>query len=101
MQAFVVIHAGPGVARQASRPRRRIEINPTMTGSLQVTYRKGRPLAAYLHLSHKTGEKSTKAVPSPDGLLVVDYPANRQPVRVEITAPLAISLGDVVPKSLA
>ncbi len=24
--------------------------------SLQVTYRKGRPFAAYLHLSHATGE---------------------------------------------
>ena len=28
--------------------------------SLQVTYRKGRAFAAYLHLSHPTGEKSTK-----------------------------------------
>lgn len=60
--------------------------------SLQVTYRKGRPFAAYLHLSHATGEKSAKAVPSPDGLLVVDYAANEQPIGVEITAPLAVSL---------
>lgn len=28
--------------------------------SLQVTYRKGRAFAAYLHLSHPTGEKSAK-----------------------------------------
>jgi hypothetical protein len=47
--------------------------------SLQVTYRKGRPFAAYLHLSHQTGEKSVKTVPSPDGLLVVDY-TNEQPL---------------------
>lgn len=40
--------------------------------SLQVTYRKGRPFAAYLHLSHPTGEKSARTVASPDGLLVVD-----------------------------
>lgn len=60
--------------------------------SLQVTYRKGRPFAAYLHLSHATGEKSAKTVPSPDGLLVVDYAANEQPIGVEITAPLAVSL---------
>ena len=59
--------------------------------SLQVTYRKGRPFAAYLHLSHATGEKSAKMVPSPDGLLVVDYAANEQPIGVEITAPLAVS----------
>lgn len=60
--------------------------------SLQVTYRKGRPFAAYLHLSHATGEKSVKTVPSPDGLLVVDYAGNGQPIGVEITAPLAVPL---------
>lgn len=60
--------------------------------SLRVTYRKGRPFAAYLHLSHHTGEKSARTVPSPDGLLIVDYSANGQPMGVEITAPLAVSL---------
>ena len=30
--------------------------------SLQVTFRKGRPFAAYLHLSHATGEKSAKTL---------------------------------------
>jgi hypothetical protein len=60
--------------------------------SLQVTYRKGCPFAAYLHLSHATGEKSARTVPSPDGLLIVDYAANGQPIGVEITAPLAVPL---------
>lgn len=60
--------------------------------SLQVTYRKGRPFSAYLYMPHRTGEKSAKTVPSPDGLLVVDYGANGRPVGVEITAPLAVSL---------
>jgi hypothetical protein len=60
--------------------------------SLQITYRKGRPFAAYLHLSHETGEKSARTVPSADGLLVVDYAANGQPIGVEITAPLAVPL---------
>ncbi len=60
--------------------------------SLQVTYRKGRPFAAYLHLSHATGEQSARAVPSPDGLLVVDYSGGGQAVGVEITAPEAVSL---------
>jgi hypothetical protein len=45
-----------------------------------------------LHLSHTTNEKSAKTVPSPDGLLVVDYAANEQPIGIEITAPLAVSL---------
>jgi hypothetical protein len=60
--------------------------------SLQVTYRKGRAFAAYLHLSHQTGEKSAKTVASPDGLLIVDYAATGRPVGVEITAPQAVPL---------
>ena len=60
--------------------------------SLQVTYRKGRPFAAYLHLLHPTGEKSVKTKSSPDGLLVVDYGVTGRPVGIEITAPLAVPL---------
>jgi len=60
--------------------------------SLQVTYRKGRAFAAYLHLSHPTGEKSARTAASPDGLLVVDYGVSGRPVGVEITAPRAVSL---------
>jgi hypothetical protein len=60
--------------------------------SLQVTYGKGRAFAAYLHLSHTTGEKTSKTVASPDGLLVVDYSAAGRPVGVEITAPQAVPL---------
>lgn len=60
--------------------------------SLQVTYRKGRVFAAYLHLSHQTGERSARTVASPDGLLVIDYGANGKPLGVEITAPPAVPL---------
>ena len=60
--------------------------------SLQVTYRKGKAFAAYLHLSHQTGEKSAKTVPSSDGLLVVDYAQDDKPIGVEITAPAAVPL---------
>jgi hypothetical protein len=60
--------------------------------SLQVTYRKGRAFAAYLHLSHTTGEKSAKTVASPDGLLIVDYGVTGRPVGVEITSPQAVPL---------
>ena len=63
-----------------------------MERSLQITYRKGRPFAAHLHLSHETGERSARTVPSADGLLVVDYAANGQAIGVEITAPTAVSL---------
>ncbi|MBI4263852.1 MAG: DUF2283 domain-containing protein [Acidobacteria bacterium] len=60
--------------------------------SLQVTYRKGRVFAAYLHLSHHTGEKSARTVASADGPLVVDYDADGHAMGVEITAPVAVSL---------
>ncbi len=60
--------------------------------SLQVTYRKGRPFAAYLHLSHATGEKSSRSVATPDGLLVVDYNSAGRPIGVEITAPQSVAL---------
>jgi hypothetical protein len=60
--------------------------------SLQVTYRKGRPFAAYLHLFHATGEKSAKTVATPDGLLVVDYNNAGQAVGVEISSPQAVPL---------
>jgi hypothetical protein len=60
--------------------------------SLQVTYRKGRPFAAYLHLSHATGEKSARTVASADGLLIVDYGSSGRAVGVEITAPRAVPL---------
>ena len=48
--------------------------------------------AAYLHLSHPTGEKSARTVASPDGLLIVDYAASGRPLGVEITAPQAVPL---------
>ena len=60
--------------------------------SLQVTYRKGKRFAAYLHLSHHTGEKSARTMASADGLLVVDHCADGRAIGVEITAPLAVSL---------
>ena len=60
--------------------------------SLQVTYRKGRPFVAYLHFSHRTGEKSARTVASSDGLLIVDYAASGRPLGVEITAPQVVPL---------
>ena len=63
--------------------------------SLQITYRKGRPFAAYLYLSRTTGEKSARTVASADGLLVVDYAADGRPIGVEITAPEAATLDRV------
>jgi hypothetical protein len=68
------------------------EGSPMTERSLQVTYRKGRTFAAYLHLSHPTGEKSARTVASPDGLLIVDYASSGRALGVEITAPQAVPL---------
>ena len=77
--------------RQAELTRRRARLMTER--SLQVTYRNGRAFAAYIHLAHPAGEKSARMVPSPDGLLVVDYGVTGCPVGIEITAPQSVSLG--------
>ena len=59
--------------------------------SLQITYRKGRPFAAYLSLSRVTGERSARAEASADGLLIVDVVADGRPIGIEITAPGAVT----------
>lgn len=64
-----------------------------MTGrSLEVTYRKGKPFSAYLHLPHEVGERSARTVPSADGLFIVDYGPNGNAIGVEITAPSVVPL---------
>ena len=49
--------------------------------SLQITYRKGHPFAAYLYLSKVTGERSVRTEPTADGLLIVDFAADGRPMR--------------------
>lgn len=58
---------------------------------LEVTFRRGRMLAAYLYLPRKAGEKSARTVPMEHGLLV-DYNADGVPIGVEITAPKHITV---------
>ena len=53
---------------------------------LEVTYRKGRPLAAYLYLPRQNGESSVRTETA-DGGLVVDYGADGRPIGIEITSP--------------
>jgi hypothetical protein len=58
---------------------------------LQVTYRQGQPLAAYLYLPRKVGDKSARSVRC-EGGLVLDYAADGRPIGVEITAPRLTTL---------
>jgi hypothetical protein len=61
---------------------------------LQVTYRKGRPLAAYLYLPRNVGDKSARSVKY-EGGLVLDYAADGRPIGVEISAPRTTTLDAV------
>jgi hypothetical protein len=59
---------------------------------LEVTYRHGKPLAAYLYLSRQAGDKAAYSQPV-DDLLVVDHAADGRPIGIEILAPGSVTLG--------
>jgi len=61
---------------------------------LEVTYRKGRPFAAYLHLPRAAGATSARAESVGHGL-VVDLDANGSPIGLEITAPGSVSQDEI------
>lgn len=58
---------------------------------LEVTFRKGKPLAAYLHLPRVDGSKAVRSDPRDRGL-VVDFSADGTPLGVEITAPALVDV---------
>lgn len=57
---------------------------------LEVTFRKGRVLAAYLYLPGPADAKSARTEEQGDGILV-DYMENGDPMGIEITAPQQIT----------
>ncbi|MBT3223859.1 MAG: hypothetical protein HN348_32730 [Proteobacteria bacterium] len=61
---------------------------------LEVTYRKGKPLAGYLHLPRTSGLKAVRTERIGDGLLV-DYGEGDIPVGLEITSPSTTSVEQV------
>jgi len=61
---------------------------------LQVTYRSGRPIAAYYYLSRRPGDRSYRARPAEAGL-VVDYTRGGRPIGIEITAPSRTTLAAI------
>ena len=58
---------------------------------LEVTYRHGKPLAAYLYLPRNPGDVSSRTVKHAEGLLI-DFAADGRAIGIEITAPSHISL---------
>jgi hypothetical protein len=61
---------------------------------LEVTYRHGRPLAAYLYLPRRPRDKSLRVEQAAPGLLV-DFRRDGQAIGIEITAPGKVSLAAV------
>lgn len=61
---------------------------------LEVTFRKGKPLAAYLYLPRESNAKSVKTEDFGSGLLV-DYQADGIPIGLEITAPMKVTLDQI------
>jgi hypothetical protein len=58
---------------------------------LEVTYRDGTPIAAYLYLPRDSGDKSVRTERR-EGGLIVDFAEGNRPIGIEITAPDAVSL---------
>lgn len=58
---------------------------------LEITYRRGRPMAAYLYLPRHEDDKSERVVQEGHGLMV-DLTEDGRPIGVEIVSPQQISL---------
>lgn len=69
------------------------------TSYLEISFRHGKPLAAYLYLPRRSGDRSARTERHEAGLLV-DYAPDGRPIGIEITAPTAATL-DAVNRVLA
>ena len=58
---------------------------------LEVTFRHGRPIAAYYYLPRETNQKSVRTRRVEPGL-VIDFSADGQAIGIEITTPAKVSL---------
>jgi len=76
------------MANQRSNRQNRDTMNDPC---LDVTYRHGKALAAYLYLPRRAGDTASRSEPL-DDLLVVDRAADGRPIGIEIIDPAAVSL---------
>lgn len=58
---------------------------------LEVSFRRGKPLAAYLYLPRRSDDKSARTERQEAGLLI-DYAPDGRPIGVEITSPSDVSM---------
>lgn len=61
---------------------------------LEVTFRHGRAIAAYLYLPRDPEDRSVRTARVEPGL-IVDFGPGERPIGIEITAPGRVSLADV------
>ncbi len=61
---------------------------------LEVTFRRGRPVAAYYYLPRRPGEKRHRTSRVEPGM-VVDYGRSGHPIGIEITAPGKLTLAAI------
>ncbi|MDH3602750.1 MAG: DUF2283 domain-containing protein [Candidatus Tectomicrobia bacterium] len=61
---------------------------------LEITFRKGKPLAAYLYLPRQAGVRSARTVEASVGVLV-DYAPSGEPIGLEITTPADVTVDQV------
>ena len=64
------------------------------TVSLQITYRKGKPFAAYIYLSRQNGQKSVRTEVISEDLLI-DYAQDETPLGIEIVSPEMVSIDEI------
>jgi len=58
---------------------------------LEVTFRQGRAIAAYLYLARESGEKSCRTKRVEPGM-VIDFNSSGRAIGIELTAPGQVSL---------
>lgn len=61
---------------------------------LEVTFRRGKPLAAYLYLPRGPSAKTERTIDEAAGLRV-DFDASGTPIGIEITAPQNVTIAEV------
>lgn len=61
---------------------------------LEVTYRKGRPVAAYYYLPREADATSVRTE-SVGGGMLIDYAADGRPLGIEISAPSKVDLAAI------
>jgi len=64
------------------------------TLSLQITYRKGKPFAAYIYLAHAPGTKSARTEQVTPEVLI-DYAEDGTPLGIEVISPGRVSQAEV------